>query len=136
MDYFIKRLRELAKILGVRLKVVSADSAYASNEAYSKVREELKAIPAIKPKKTRGQPRSGYMATVWRMRNLPWFKHYANQRWTLEAMFKVFKKLFNDYVKSKNMANRGKELAAKTIVWNTLIIIKQITRGQLLSIGI
>jgi len=136
LDYFIERLRQLSEALGVTIEAVSADSAYASNESYTRVKEELKAKPAIKPRKTRGKPKNGYMAIIWRMRNLPWFKHYADMRWILEAMFKVFKKLFNDHVKSKNTDNRGKELAAKTIVWNTLVLVKQATGTRLLAIGI
>ena len=136
LDYFIKRLRQLSEALGVTIKAVSADSAYASSESYTRVRKELKAKPAIKPRKTRGYPKNGYMAVIWRMRNLPWFKHYADMRWILEAMFKVFKKLFNAYVKSKNTDNRGKELAAKTIIWNTLVLVKQAIGVKLLPIGI
>ncbi|MGQ4891319.1 MAG: hypothetical protein ACP6IP_02415 [Candidatus Njordarchaeia archaeon] len=44
--------------------------------------------------------------------------------------------IFNAYVKSKNTDNRGKELAAKTIVWNTLVLVKQAIGVHLLPIGI
>ena len=70
------------------------------------------------------------------MRNLPWFKNYANKRWVLEAMFKVFKRLFTPQVKAKTPEERGKELIAKVIVWNTLIMAKQALGTNLLSIGI
>ena len=85
--YFIDELARLSRELGFRIKIVSADSAYSSSEAYKRIREELDAIPAIKPSKGRGIPRRGLKALFWKIRNLPWFRRYSNLRWILEAMF-------------------------------------------------
>ncbi|RLG80827.1 MAG: hypothetical protein DRO40_10615 [Thermoprotei archaeon] len=93
-SYFLPELERLSKIFGFKIRYVSADSAYASNRAYKEVRERLNAIPGIKPCKRRGVPRRGLMTAYWRMRGLPWFRRYSNARWVLEAMFKVFKRLF------------------------------------------
>lgn len=135
-NYFIKRLKKMAKMLGFRIKVVSADSAYASETTYRLIRSELRATAAIKPRKTRGIPKKGEMAKAWRMRNLPWFKRYANKRWILEGVFKIFKRLFKGFVKGKTPEERGKELIAKVIVWNTLILAKQVIRVRPMPIGI
>ena len=134
--YFVKRLRKIARMLGFRIKAVSADSAYAAEDVYRAIKRELKAAATIKPKKTRGIPRHGEIGKAWRMRNLPWFKSYADKRWILEAMFKVFKRLFTPQVKAKTPEERGKELIAKVIVWNTLIMAKQALGTNILAIGI
>ncbi len=134
--YFVKRLRKIARMLGFRIKAVSGDSAYAAEDVYRAIKRELKAAATIKPKKTRGIPRNGEIGKAWRMRNLPWFKYYANKRWVLEAMFKVFKRIFTPQVKAKTPEERGKELIAKVIVWNTLIMAKQALKTNLLAIGI
>ena len=55
--YFIDELAKLARELGFKIKVISADSAYSSSEIYKRIKEEIKAIPAIKPSKGRGSPR-------------------------------------------------------------------------------
>ena len=100
------------------------------------IQRELGAIAVIKPRKTGGIPKRGEMAKVWRMRNLPWFKQYTNKRWILESAFKVFKRLFKGFVKGKTLGERGKELVAKVIVWNTLILAKQVVGATPLPIGI
>jgi len=69
--YFIDKLAKLARELGFKIKVVLADSAYSSNEIYKRIKEELKAIPAIKPFKGRGSPRNGLKALFWKIRKLP-----------------------------------------------------------------
>ena len=135
-NYFVKGIKRMAKMLGFRIKAVSADSAYASEDTYRMIWRELGAIAAVKPKKTRGVPRRGELAKVWQMRNLPWFKRYSNMRWVLEGVFKIFKRLFKGYVKSKTPEERGKELVAKVIVWNMLILAKQALNTKLLAIGI
>jgi len=96
--YFLGELAELYRELGFKIRVISADSAYSSSEAYERVRRELRAIPAIKPSKGHGNPKQSLKALFWGIRNLPWFRRYANLRWVLEAMFKVFKRLFGWFV--------------------------------------
>ena len=122
-NYFLPELERLAKTFGFRIHYVSADSAYASNKAYEEVRARLKAIPSIKPCKRRGVPRRGLMATYWRMRNLPWLRRYSNARWVLEAMFKVFKRLFGCYVRGRSWFSRCLELLFKALTWNALILL-------------
>ena len=122
-SYFIDELAKLSRELGFRIKVVSADSAYSSNEVYKRIKEELRAIPAIKPSKGCGNPRRGLKALFWRIRNLPWFRRYANLRWVLEAMFKVFKRLFGWFVRGKSQESRANEVLFKALAWNIMLLL-------------
>jgi len=68
--YFIDELAKLAKMFGLKIKVVSTDSAYASEDIYRNIREKLNATPAIKPNKGRKRPKNGLVAIFWRLRNI------------------------------------------------------------------
>lgn len=125
--YFIKELAKLARELGFRVKVVSADSAYSSSEAYRRVKRELGAIPAIKPSRGRGIPRRDIRALFWRIRNLPWFRRYANLRWVLESMFKVFKRLFGWFVRGRYWFSRANEVLFKALAWNIMLLLSLLT---------
>lgn len=121
--YFIDELAKLSRELGFRIKVVSANSAYSSSEVYKRIKEELGAIPAIKPSKGRDNPRRGLKALFWRIRKLPWFRRYANLRWVLEAMFKVFKRLFGWFVRGKSQESRANEVLFKVLAWNIMLLL-------------
>jgi len=121
--YFLGELAELSRELGFKIRVISADSAYSSSEAYERVRRELRAIPAIKPSKGRGNPKQGLKALFWRIRNLPWFRRYANLRWVLEAMFKVFKRLFGWFVRGRSQESRANEVLFKALAWNIMLLL-------------
>ncbi|MHA1590214.1 MAG: transposase [Candidatus Njordarchaeales archaeon] len=128
-SYFLPELERLSKVFGFRIRYVSADSAYASNKAYREVRKRLNAIPGIKPCRRRGVPRRGLMAAYWTMRGLPWFRRYSNARWVLEAMFKVFKRLFGCYVRGRSWLSRCLELLFKVLAWNVLILLGTLWRS-------
>ena len=121
--YFIDELAKLAVNLGFEIKIVSADSAYAANEVYQGIIGKLKATPAIKPSKRRSKPKNGLVAVFWRLRNVPWFRAYSNLRWILEAMFKVFKRLFGGYVRGKGNRSRANEVLFKVLAWNITVLI-------------
>ncbi|MEX2690433.1 MAG: hypothetical protein Q6351_008960, partial [Candidatus Njordarchaeum guaymaensis] len=69
-------------------------------------------------------------AKIWRMRNLPWFKHYANMRWILEARFKTFKRLFGRIVRGKSNESRSREVLYKALLWNILILVARLANGE------
>ena len=124
--YFLPALRLLAKEFGFKVKYVSADPAYASEDTYKAV-EELKAIVAIKPKKAR----KGRMGKYYRMRHLPWFRKYANRRWVLESMFRVFKRLFAPYVRSDDQNARAREVLYKALAWNVFRLLESILEAYI-----
>ena len=49
MNYFLPEPKRFAKIFGIKIRYVSADSLYASNRAYKEVRERFNAISSIRP---------------------------------------------------------------------------------------
>jgi len=121
-QYFIKELRRLADMFGFKIKAVSADSSYASEDIYNFIKGSLNATPAIKPNERREKPREGLTALFWRLRNLPWFRKLSNLRWVLESMFKVFKRLFGSFVRGKNWRSRSNEVLFKALAWNIFIM--------------
>lgn len=124
--YFLPVLRLLADEFGFKIKYISADSAYAAEDTYKAV-EELGALPTIKPKRAR----KGRMGKYYRMRGLPWFKYYANRRWVLEAMFRVFKRLFKPYIRSDDQDARAREALYKALAWNVLILLENIIKAHI-----
>ena len=98
--YFIDELAKLSGELGFRIKVVSADSAYSSSEVYKRIKEELGAIPAIKPSKGRGNPRRGLKALFWRIR-----------------------RLFGWFVRGKSQESRANEVLFKALAWNIMLLL-------------
>ena len=127
--YFLRELKRLCRRFSFRIKAISADSAYDSEDIYRRIRIELDAIPAIKPAKRRGLPRSGLRAKIWRIRHLPWFKHYVNMRWILEARFKTFKRLLGRVVRGKSEESRSREVLYKALLWNILVLLARLSNG-------
>ncbi|MHA1665082.1 MAG: hypothetical protein ACTSVW_04550, partial [Candidatus Njordarchaeales archaeon] len=79
--------------------------------------------------KRRGLPKSGLRAKIWRIRHLPWFKHYVNMRWILEARFKTFKRLFGRVVRGKSEESRSREVLYKALLWNILVLLARLANG-------
>ncbi|MHA1664910.1 MAG: transposase [Candidatus Njordarchaeales archaeon] len=127
--YFLRELKRLCRRFCFGIKVVSADSACDSEDIYHKIRIELDAIPAIKPAKRQGLPKSGLRVKIRRIGHLLWFKHYVNMRWILEARFKTFKRLFGRVVRGKSEESRSREVLYKALLWNILVLLTRLANG-------
>ncbi|MGQ4893855.1 MAG: transposase [Candidatus Njordarchaeia archaeon] len=127
--YCLRELKRLCRRFGLRIKAISADSAYDSEDIYRGIRIELDAIPAIKPAKRQDLTRSGLRAKIWRIRYLPWFKHYVNMRWILEARFRTFKRPFRRVVRGKSEESRSREVLYKALLWNILVLLARLANG-------
>ena len=102
------------------------DGAYDSIKSY-RLLKRAGIKPIIKPRRNartdRGPPERRNSAIMFKeLGEKEWSRLMGyGRRWSAEAAFSTFKRLYGEYCMSKNMENITKELAAKAYIYNMLI---------------
>lgn len=128
---FKKIIEDTSKIFN--LKYCLGDKGYCSKENYILCQE--KNITAFLDFKKSCKSKNG-KSEMWKnqielCRNNPFlWKEYYRYRVTIEGVFSVIKKKHNNYLRSRNQISKDTEVLLKCLVYNLIIIGKDINFGQ------
>jgi len=103
------------------IKCLLADAGYDSERAHVFAREELGIetfIPPLIGRRTRKFPKSKYR----RLMKTAFNKNIYGQRWQVETVFSMLKRLLNSALRARNYLSQSRELKLKALALNIMLL--------------